>query len=530
MKGEQGMSRAMILDCTLRDGGYCNQWNFREKNIQKIIMELLHAEVDVIECGFLTERTRHISDISKYNKLEQLIKYIPKETQGKLFVIMANFGEYNFVNLPNYDGTTVSGIRLAFHKKDLDEALKTAAIIKSKGYKIFLQPMVSLSYTDEEFISLVKKSNQLEPFAFYIVDSFGAMKRKELVRFFYLVENNLKPSVKIGFHGHNNLQLAYSNAQTLIEIPTTRDLVIDSSIYGMGRGAGNLNTELLISYLNDNYGTNYLLTPILSVIDEILTGFYERHPWGFTLAHYISAIHNAHPSYATYLDDKKTLTVEMMNEIFEHMTPSKKSKYDDDYIEQVYSEYMESGSVYEAHFDVLKKKVQGKSILLIGPGKSADVSRKKILELAKREDTITISVNHNYCDEVVDYIFCSNMRRFRELELDDLKKCIITSNIRAEGVYLQVRYRDLMNNYKSVKDNAGLMVMQMLIKLGVNKIELAGFDGYSHDTLENYADEKMSIYMRNQVTDEINEGMKKAIEEYRLQADIKFISGGTKLV
>ena len=314
----------------------------------------------------------------------------------------------------------------------------------------------------------------------------------------------------------------------MLEIPTTRELIIDSSIYGMGRGAGNLNTELFISYLNDNRGTSYLLPPILSVIDEILVGFHEKHPWGFTLAHYISAIHNAHPNYAGYLDDKKTLTVEMMNEIFEHMEMAKKSKYDVDYIEQVYSDYMERGNVYDEHLDELKKKVQGKTVLLIGPGRSASTYRDKIMALSRKKDVISISVNHNYNDAVVDYIFCSNMRRFRKIESKYLKKCIITSNIKSDGVYLQVRYRDLMNNFKSVKDNAGLMAIQLLVNMGVKKIELAGFDGYSHDMLGNYADEKMSIYMKNQVADEINEGMKKAINQYKKDVGIEFVSGATK--
>ena len=520
------MGSAMILDCTLRDGGYCNQWTFGEENISKIIVELLHADVDVIECGFLTERTKHIPDISKFNSMEELKEFIPRDKQGKIFVAMANFGEFDLKGMPTYDGRTLDGIRLAFHKKDLDKALQEAKIVQEKGYKLFLQAMVSLNYTDEEFINLLKEANKLEPYAFYIVDSFGAMRRKDLIRLFYLVEHNLKSGIKIGFHGHNNLQLAYSNAQSLLEIPTSRDLLIDSSIYGMGRGAGNLNTELLISYLNNHRGTKYFLPPILSVIDEILVDFHERHPWGFTLAYYISAIHNAHPNYASYLDDKKTLTVEMMNEIFGHMEPARKSKYDADYIELIYSEYMERGSVYEAHLDELKKALNGKTVLLIGPGKSTIEAKKQIQDFGQREDSSIISVNFNYNDAMVDYIFCSNMRRFRKLNSKDLKKCIVTSNIKAEGVYLQVKYRDLMNNFKMVKDNAGLMAMKLLASMGVKQIELAGFDGYSHDMLENYADEKMSIYMKNQVMDEINEGMKKAIEQYRKDVDIEFISGG----
>ena len=82
------------------------------------------------------------------------------------------------------------------------------------------------------------------PYAFYLVDSFGTMKRKDMLRFFYMIEHNLREDIVIGFHSHNNLQLAYANAQTLVDLQTSRSLILDSSIMGMGRGAGNLNSEL----------------------------------------------------------------------------------------------------------------------------------------------------------------------------------------------------------------------------------------------------------------------------------------------
>ena len=97
---------------------------------------------------------------------------------------------------------------------------------------------------------MIQRVNEIEPYAFYMVDSFGMMKGKDLTRLFYLVEHNLKEDIWIGFHSHNNMQLAYSNAQVLVGAHTKHNLVIDSSVYGMGRGAGNLNTELFVEYLN----------------------------------------------------------------------------------------------------------------------------------------------------------------------------------------------------------------------------------------------------------------------------------------
>lgn len=262
--------------------------------------------------------------------------------------------------------------------------------------------MVSLSYTDEEFLDLICCVNELEPYAFYIVDSFGMMKRKDLTRLFYLVEHNLNENIKIGFHSHNNMQLAYSNAQSLVDLHSDRELIIDASVYGMGRGAGNLNTELFVQYLNDNADGKYDIKPLLSIIDEILNEFYQRNYWGYSLPNYLSAVHNAHPNYAGYLDDKKTLTVENMNEIFEMMDEDKKVSYDKDYIEELYLRYMATGKSQEEHKTELIENLNGKTVLLIAPGKSSIEEKDRIASFMN-EDVVMVSVNYNYPLVNIDY-------------------------------------------------------------------------------------------------------------------------------
>jgi len=262
------------LDCTLRDGGYCNNWNFGKKNIHRIISALLRADIDIVECGFVTEKIKPDSNITKFLSLESIVQILPDDKGNKLFVCMINYGDYPIESIPAFNGG-MDGIRVAFHKGDMMEAIDYCKRILEKGYKVFLQPMASLNYTDKEFMDLIHLSNEISPYAFYIVDSFGGMKEHDLLRLYYLVEHELDKEIKIGFHSHNNMQLAYSNAKSLINIKTQRQLIIDSSIYGMGRGAGNLNTELLIEYMNNVEGTNYNLQPLLVVIDQILNKFYQ---------------------------------------------------------------------------------------------------------------------------------------------------------------------------------------------------------------------------------------------------------------
>ena len=517
------MNHIHILDCTLRDGGYCNEWNFGFQNIKKITLGLVEANVEIIECGFLTNRIIYSPEITRFTSMDEIAKVIPKRRDNKLFVAMMNYGEYNIEDLPDYDGTSIDGIRVAFHKKNRYEALDLCEKIKRKGYQVFIQAMVSLSYTDEEFLEIIRRVNQFNPYAFYIVDSFGVMKEKDLTRLFFMVEHNLNPEIWIGFHSHNNMQLAYSNAQRLTMVQTSRNLIIDSSIYGMGRGAGNLNTELFLEYLNENGGKNYQLKPLFTIIDDILTYFYQQNYWGYSLPNYISASHNAHPNYSGYLDDKKTLTIESMNDIFDMMDDEKKVSFDKIYIEELYLKYMTIGKAQEKHKIELEESLKGKRIVIVSPGKSSVEEADRIRRFVK-DDTIVVSVNFSYDIVPVDYVFLSNLRRFRDLPNEERTRCIVTSNIPADGVYYQVKYRDLLNREEAVYDNAGLMAIKFFMGYPVEGIYLAGYDGYSHDIRDNYGSSEMAYFTKNAVLDAINAGMSRVISEYSRTARIEFLT------
>ncbi len=518
------MKKIHMLDCTLRDGGYCNEWQFGYDNIRQIIEGLIEANVEIIECGFLTNKVTSNQDTTKYRTIEEIACTIPRDRDGKLFVAMMNYGEYSIEEIPEYDGSSIDGIRLAFHKRDLNEALSICRQIKSKGYLIFVQAMVSLSYSDNEFLSLITEINNIEPYAFYIVDSFGMMKEKDLIRLYSMVEHNLNERIWIGFHCHNNMQLAYSNAQCLVTMHSNRSIIIDSSIMGMGRGAGNLNTELFVDYLNENAGKTYKIKPLLAIMDKILTHFYEKKYWGYSLPNYISASHNAHPNYAGYLDAKKTLTFEDMNEIFDMMDEEKKISFDKKYIEELYTRFQEKDIVQEAHLSDLRERIAGQNVMVIAPGQSSISERDKIIACAKNENLIIISINYDFDEKLTDFLFVSNLRRYRDLPINKRKKCIVTSNIPSLDVYFQARYKDLINSYDAVKDNAGLMLVELLIQLGVRKIYIAGMDGYSVNAEENYAYEEMSIHTEKELVEKKNIGIMAVLKEYAKEVEIIFVT------
>lgn len=301
-----------------------------------------------------------------------------------------------------------------------------------------------------------------------------------------------------------------------------RNLIIDASVYGMGRGAGNLNTELFVEYLNESCNKDYKIEPLLEIIDEILSIFYAREPWGYTLPNYLSAIHKIHPNYALYLDAKKTLTVKEMDKIFSAFDAGKGASFDQDYIEKMYVGFLDKKT--EVKETSGTKAFQGRTVLLVAPGNSIVEERDRIIACASQKEVTTVSVNFEYPEVESDFIFLSNLRRYRELDKGLLKKCIVTSNIPADNVLLKVSYQKLLNSEKYVEDNAGLLLINLLIQSGAKKVLLAGFDGYSSEESENYALSNMVVYRRKEALKEMNIEMQRVLQDYGRQIEIEFLT------
>lgn len=518
------MNRVAVLDCTLRDGGYCNAWNFGERNIHKIIDGLVSANVDIIECGYLTDKVIYSPDVSMFTKMEQLAAFIPKVDIKQMFVAMINFGEYDLENLPDCKDSVLDGIRVAFHKKDFRDALDYCKSVKEKGYQMFIQPMVTMNYTDQEFMELIESVNEIVPYAFYIVDSFGTMKKRVLMHYLGLVQKKLRETVAIGFHSHNNFQSAFSNAVCLLEEEIAHEMIIDVAVYGMGRGAGNLNSELFLNELNMERGTDYFIKPILQIMDEVLNRFYEEKPWGYSLPNYLSAAHMIHPNYALFLCEKNTLTIGAIDDIFTMLDPDNAVEFDRTYVEKLYEKYMSKGKANNEHMEDFGRILKGRKVLLIAPGKTAASQYSKIMAFIKENSPITVSINHEYEKMTTDYIFTPNMRRFRALPASSYKKTLVTTNIKTDEVYMCLDYYSLINSSKSVRDNAGLMAVRLMINMGCREIWLAGFDGYDYVTNRNYENRDMELVMSNEQIDDLNDGIEQVLKEFSSKIDIHFVT------
>lgn len=518
------MGSIKILDCTLRDGGYVNNNNFGFKNISRIIQALNDSKVDFIEVGYIkdTKKTysRDITEWSSFATLHGEQKEEIKKTGNYTLMLLGE--EYLIENLPEAKDKNEI-IRMSFHKKSIKKALTYAKIIKNKGYKLFLQPTVTIAYSDVELKEMLKEVNKINPYCIAIVDTFGEMREKDVVRLSKCFDKYLNKKIMIGFHAHNNLQLAFSNAISFMRVLyKKRDIVIDTSIYGMGRGAGNLPTELVANYLNENYKTNYKIEPLLKVVDDVISKIKDENNWGYSLEYYLSAINSIHPSYIINFMRRKTLNTFDINELLNLISNDKKLEYNEEYANELYTTFNGNTIDDSKTYDSLKKQLIGKEILLVGPGSSINDYKDEIQKINNKKNVLSISVN-NRLNIKTDYIFISNKKRYENLVKEATDKIILTSNIKTSSDdELVFDYQKSISRKKGVSDNSLLIILNILSKFS-KKVILAGFDGYSNDN-KNYYNDELSFVFDSSYVDELNLFIKKNVNEYKKKMEIESIT------
>ena len=220
-----------ILDCTLRDGGYINNWEFGDKNIQKVIKSLIDSNIEIIECGFLDKNIDKEQDSTRFktiNHLNTLLKDIELK-QNQLLVAMIEYTKYDLNSLPVVTkDSKITGIRFSFRKSDFKEALEEMKIILDKGYKLFVQPISTDSYSEEDLNYLINKVNKLNTYALYIVDTQGSIFPENFKNLFEKFVSKMSSNIKLGFHSHNNMQLSYAKAIVLINTAKEKKIIIDN--------------------------------------------------------------------------------------------------------------------------------------------------------------------------------------------------------------------------------------------------------------------------------------------------------------
>lgn len=332
-------SNVRILDCTLRDGGYITKWDFGRKTIRGVSQLLVDAGLDYIEIGYLNNRP-YEEGSALFHSIEQIGDFLPQNRENTRVLAMADVTQFIEENMIPYDGTSIDGIRVVFYKHQIEEALTFCKTVKEYGYQLFVQPMVTIDYSIQEYTALAERICKLNPCGVSIVDSFGYMTKEDFRRYFMILDCILNKDAIIGFHSHNNMQMAFSQAQDIIDYKTGRILMIDASLCGMGRAAGNLNTEVITNYYNLGYGQRYDQSKIIEAISEYIMPITETHTWGYSPYLFLTARYRCHPNFAMYLLEEKKITVEEFKQYLSMIPEKMRTKCRKPYVLELYDKYV----------------------------------------------------------------------------------------------------------------------------------------------------------------------------------------------
>lgn len=295
-----------VLDCTLRDGGFCLEdakkqnivtKHFSSKDIQLIIQKLTMAKLDYVEIGAIEESGDNKTIFAIWNEIEEAMLYIEQyKKEYTQYALFFRGPDIPISKIPNCNGESYPIIRLCVRYSELKKSLDYCRLLTQKGYKVSIQPMVTMRYSLPEMEYILGEANNMHAYAVYFVDSYGYMQKEDIVRYFEMYDSKLMADIRVGFHGHNNMNSAYANAKTLLEIETQREIILDSCVMGMGQGAGNLQTELIVPLLDHNRH-RYSYDSILDVCDYI-DEYNKFNLWGYSVERLLPAIHKVAYKYA----------------------------------------------------------------------------------------------------------------------------------------------------------------------------------------------------------------------------------------
>jgi 4-hydroxy 2-oxovalerate aldolase len=283
-----------VIDCTVRDGGLMNKWQFEDQFVTNVYHALGDAGVDYMEIGYLSSESAFSRD--EYGPwrfcAEEDLQRIIGDTEKKIKLsAMADIGRIEYDDIPLKSESSLDMVRVACYVHQIDKAIALAHHCIEKGYETTINLMavstVGLRDLNEALEDLDKSNVPI----IYLVDSFGAFYSEHIDTLGAKYIERM-PDKTIGIHCHNNQQLAFANTISAIINGVN---FLDATLYGIGRGAGNCPLELLLSFLKN---PKFKVRPIIKCIEEDIFPWAKKIDWGYSVPYMVTGVLNQHPRTA----------------------------------------------------------------------------------------------------------------------------------------------------------------------------------------------------------------------------------------
>ncbi|MFY0678048.1 MAG: hypothetical protein JXR18_12255 [Neptuniibacter sp.] len=489
-----------ILDCTLRDGGYYNNWDFDKSTVASYINSIVNGRIDEIELGlrnfeegsyrgpfyFTTDSFINSLDLpeARYGVMVDAKTIINSGVEIKQAV--------NSLFLKKED-SKVSFVRLAFHFSEIIKGQEIALLLNDLGYDVYVN-LMQISEKDEfsikKVVSDIKKWGVVK--VLYFADSLGNMSQRNVEGTFDIIRSEWDGV--IGIHTHNNMSQALQNSKKAIDIGVE---YIDATVTGMGRGAGNTPTEMLLAELSDKLSSKYNKHYIYDLAFSVFEPLREKYGWGYHFMYHISAQLSIHPMYIQKLLSDSHFTKEEVLAAIEYLPLLRgETKYSEENLARltVGVDYSHDGL-----FGSISGIFDNSKVIIIAGGDGYYDHKEAVLSYIDKVEPIVVSLNvvdqslANYIDY---YVISHNVKFLTQSELlrdlnskiimpvnrfspEELKAIQLDNDVfdyAVEVVENEFSWNDV--GVKVPYDITFAFLLSVLANSCPEKVSLVGFDGY----------------------------------------------------
>lgn len=283
-----------VMDCTIRDGGLMNQWQFSDDFVRAVYQSCVAAGVDYMEIGYRSSEgaySRETNGAWKFCDDKDLRRIVGDNKTNLKLSAMADIGRIEYDDIPPKSESLLDMIRVACYANQVDKAIALAEHCMDKGYETTINLMAVSTVMERELDEALADVAKSRVPIFYLVDSFGSMYCEQIEVLVKKYRDAL-PGKTIGFHGHNNMQLAFGNT---VEAIIHGANILDATLLGLGRGAGNCHLEILMSFLKN---PKFNIRPLVDVIQNHLIPMQKEVLWGYHIPYMLAGALNQHPRSA----------------------------------------------------------------------------------------------------------------------------------------------------------------------------------------------------------------------------------------
>ena len=514
-----------VLDCTLRDGGYYNSWDFSQDLIEQYLEAMSAAGVNIVELGLRSLKNSGFKGAAAFTT-DDFIRSLPIP-EGLTVGVMINASEL-VGDTPQLEvleslfpvsaqDSPVDLVRIASHVYEFEGALQAVSWLIDRGYRVGFNLMQIADRTEEEVVNLAKLAKEYPLDALYFADSMGSMYPEDVSKIIGWLRTHWQGA--LGIHTHDNMSLALSNTKRAIREGVTW---VDATVTGMGRGPGNARTEELVIEVAELRGETVNLVPLMSVIRKYFKPMQIKYGWGTNPYYFLSGKYGIHPSYIQSMMSDTRYDDEDLLAVIDYLREEGGKKFSDEILNSARQFYTSEPTGDWSPSEVFADR----EVLLLGSGPGVQRHRDALERYIRKQKPVVLALNTqaNIDAELIDYrIACHPVRLLADVEEhtklsqplitpysmlpNSIKEHLGNKEVKDFGISIKKDTFSFQENYCTTPSSLVVSYALAVITSGDAKnILIAGFDGYESDdprtkemssTLQLYQDSNDSLPIKS---------------------------------